>query len=222
MRVVFIGASEATILATEALLQQNHEVVIIESDQTRIEELSETLDCSILHGDGGKPAVLREVEAEQTDVLFCIANDDKSNLIASLVGRSLGFKRVVTSIEDPDFTPICRELGLKDTLVPAQTFSRQLVNIVNGLDTVELSTVLKGEGRFFTFVADKTDAMIVAELGLPEDARVICYYRKEQFAFADEQTKLKAGDEVVLLTRSRTLPELEERWTPKQGGEGGG
>ena len=219
MRVVFIGAGEAAVMATEALLESGHEVVIIESNQDKIERLSETLDCSLLHGDGGNPAVLREVEPTQTDILFCIANDDKSNLIASLVGRSLGFKRVVTSIEDPEFEKICRDLGLEDIIIPAKTLSKHLENMVEGLDSVELSTVLKDEARLFTFLADKSDTTTVAELGLPEDARVICYYRKGQFAFVDEQTTLKEGDEVVLLTRSSILPELQERWDPKEAGE---
>ena len=219
MRVVFIGAGEAAVMATEALLKNGHEVIIIESNQDKIERLSETLDCSLLHGDGGNPAVLREVEPEQTDILFCIANDDKSNLIASLVGRSLGFKRVVTSIEDPAFEKICRDLDLDDTIIPARTLSKHLENMVEGLDSVELSTVLKDEARLFTFIADTSDATTVAELGLPDDARVICYYRKEQFCFADTQTHLKKGDEVVILTRSRVLPELQERWAPKEAGE---
>jgi trk system potassium uptake protein TrkA len=44
------------------------------------------------------PNILREVNPEQTDFLFCLTDSDQANVIASLVGRSLGFKRVVTSI----------------------------------------------------------------------------------------------------------------------------
>lgn len=220
MRIVFIGASEVAVMTTEALLEQGHQVVMIESDQKRVEQLSEMLDCSFLQGDGGSPAVLREVEPEQVDVLFCISNDDKSNMIASLVGRSLGFKRVVTSIEDPEFEPICRELGLEETIVPARALSKRLEDIVRGIDIVELSTVLKDEARFFTFIADSLDATSVAELELPEAARVICYYRDGHFSFADPDTKLRQGDEVVVLTRSDNLPALRERWEPKHTGNG--
>ena len=155
MRIAFIGAGPATVMTAKVLIQENHEVIIIESNRDKIDRLSQELDCSFLHGDGGKPAVLLEVGPEQTDMLFCLSDNDQANLIAGLVGRSLGFTRVVTSIEDPDFEEICREVGLEETIVPARMISRHLQNMVQGLDSVELSTVLKDEARFFTFVVER-------------------------------------------------------------------
>jgi trk system potassium uptake protein TrkA len=121
----------------------------------KIDELSEEMDCSFLQGDGSRPDILREVNPEQTDFLFCLTDSDQANVIASLVGRSLGFKRVVTSIQDEQFEVICHELGLKDTIIPSRTISRYLEDMVGGTENVELSTVIKDEARFFTLVAEE-------------------------------------------------------------------
>lgn len=212
MRIVFIGAGEVAVRTARALIKEGHEVVIIEMNREKITELSEELDCGFLHGDGGKPAILREVGPEQTDILFCLSNNDQANIIASLVARSLGFPRVVTSIEDPEFEVICRELGLEETIIPGRTISRHLEDMVRGLHTVELSTILKSGARFFTFTVAPQDAGTVANLTLPEDTRVVCYYRADRFFFADAETKLQKGDEVVLLTHSKQLPALQKRW----------
>jgi trk system potassium uptake protein TrkA len=138
------------------------------------------------------------------------------NLISSLVGRSLGFKRVIPSLQDPEFDGICRELGLKDTILPSQTISRYLADMVEGLDILELSTVIKGEARFFTFTVDKEKGNSVADLDLPKTARIICYYRDSRFYLVDDQTKLRKGDEVVILTHSENISDLRDRWEPKQ------
>jgi trk system potassium uptake protein TrkA len=174
------------------------------------------MDCSFLHGDGSRPDVLREVNPPQTDILFCLTNSDQANVIAGLVGRSLGFERVVTSVRDEQFESICHELGLKDTIVPSRTISRYLQDMVSGSTNVDFSTVLKDEARFFAFTADEGDALTVKELKLPKEARVVMYYRQGKFAHADEETALRAGDEVVVLTHSKNLGELEKRWEPKQ------
>ncbi len=84
-----------------------------------------------------------------------------------------------------------------------------------GLDILELSTIIKDEARFFTFVAEKVDAGTVGDLKLPENARVISYYRDGRFFLADSETKLRQGDEVVILTHSKNVPALRERWKPK-------
>jgi trk system potassium uptake protein TrkA len=159
MRTVFIGAGEVSIETAKALVKKGHEVIIIETDKAKIDELSEAMDCSFLQGDGSRPDILREVNPEQTDFLFCLTDSDQANLIASLVGRSLGFKRVVTSIRDDQFEIICQELGLKDTIIPSRTLSRSLEDMVGGSKNVELSAVLKDEARFFTFTAKEEDAV---------------------------------------------------------------
>jgi trk system potassium uptake protein len=214
MRFAFVGAGEVAVRTAELLIDKGHEVVVIESDQERIDELADQLDCSFLKGDGSSPAILRELNPKQTDVLFSISNNDPTNLIASLVGRSLGFKRVITSIQNPDFDEICRELGLEDTIIPSRTISRYLADMAQGIDIIELSTIIKDTARFFMFIAGSKDAGRVADLKIGEKARVVCYYRDGRFVLADQDDRLKTGDEVIILTDDDTLQELKERFQP--------
>jgi len=221
MRTVFIGAGNVSIGTAKALIKKGHEVVIIETDKAKIDELSEEMDCSFLQGDGSQPNILREVNPSQTDILYCLADSDQDNVIASLVGRSLGFKRIVTSIGDPQFEVICRELGLQDTIIPSRTISRYLEDMVGGTENADFSAVIKDEARVFTFIARQEDAVPIKELKLPAEARAICYYREGRFALVDEETKLQDDDEVVVLTHSKNLATLQERWQPKPAQEEG-
>ena len=115
MRFVFVGAGAVTKHTAEILVKGGHVVVIVEVDKERIDELGQTLDCGFVHGDGGAPDILRETDPDKTDFLFCLTGNDQTNIIASLVGRSLGFKQVVTQINNPQYEHICMELGLKDS-----------------------------------------------------------------------------------------------------------
>jgi len=212
MRIVFSGASPLTITTAKRLIAQGDEVIIIEVDKNKIDEISEELDCSFLNGDSAKPSILSQVDPKSSDILFCLTDSDQINIITSLLGRSMGFKRVVTSIEDTDLENLCRELGLEDTIIPVWTLSRHLDNMVRGLDNIELSSLLKGDARFFIFTAGVDDAVAVNQMDLPKSARVIFYYRDNTFYFVDDDTKLHKGDEVVVLTRSENIPNLRERW----------
>ena len=214
MRVVFIGASHVAVMTARLLLKRRHEVVIIERDKAVIDELSDQLDCGFLQGDGSKPAILRELDPKATDILFCLTGNDQANIIASLIARSLGFKRVVTRIEDAEFEHICIELGLEHTIIPTRTISRYLADMVSGQDILELSSMVKGEARFFTFVARDEDEEPAGELSLPGDARVIFLYRDEELIITDPSDRLKAGDEVVVIARTRDIKALRERWSP--------
>ena len=216
MRIIFSGANALTVMTAKTLIKQGHEVIIIEVDKEKIDQISDELDCSFLHGDSARPAILSQVDPKNSDILFCLTNSDQVNILTSLLGRSMGFKRVITSIKDTDLLQLCRELGLEDTIIPVWALSRYLDNMVRGLDHINLSTLLKEDARFFTFTAGEDDATCVSELGLPKDAKVIFYYRDNKLHFADDDTKLRKGDEIVILTHSKNLPDFNERWYPKE------
>jgi trk system potassium uptake protein TrkA len=222
MRVIFIGASRLAVMAARLLSERGQQVVIIERDKTLIDELSDQLDCGFLHGDGSKPAILRELGPKESDILFCLTGNDQANIIASLIGRSLGFQRTVTKIEDPEFEHICIELGLSDTIIPTRTIARYLADMLSGQDILELSSMVKGEARFFAFAAREEDEGPVGELGLPGDSRVVCLYRAERLTMADPATRIKKGDEVVLITRREHMAALRERWSPTPAGGNSG
>jgi len=222
MRIVFVGAGNLTSMTARELIAQGQDVVIIEQSKEKIEELSDELDCGFLHGDGSRPDMLREVDPQETDVLLCVTGDDRINIIASLIGRSLGFKRVITKIENPELAHICTELGLDDTIIPTRTISRFLIDFVSGRNLFELSSMIRGDARFFTFVAREEEEGEIRSLQLPGEARVICLYRGRDMIIARSSTEVRKGDEVIVLTRSGSLGELQDKWAPKADRKGAG
>ena len=213
MRFVFIGSGSLAVLTGRMLAQRGHEVVLIERDRSVIDALHEDLDVGFIHGDGTRPAILREADPEATHLLFCVTHDDQANIIASLVARSLGYARVVTKIEDPELEHICVELGLADSLVPMHTVGRYLADMAEGQNIIEISDILRGEARVYSFRVGGEQAVAIGDLDLPGAARAICVYRAgQEFLFAEPDTRLKPEDEVVVLARAESLKTLRERF----------
>lgn len=213
MRFVFVGSGTLAVLTGRMLAERGHEVVVIERDAAAIEEVEEELDVGFIHGDGTRPAILREADPQGTDLLFCLTHDDQSNIIASLVARSLGYRRVVTKIEDPELEHICVELGLAESLVPMHAVGRYLADMAEGQNIFEVSGMLRGEARLFAFRVAEGEAGHLRDLGLPQAARAIFVYRADtEFLFAEPDLRLKPGDEVVVLTRAEGLKALRERF----------
>ncbi|MGA7982652.1 MAG: TrkA family potassium uptake protein [Chromatiaceae bacterium] len=213
MRFVFVGGGSLAILTGRMLAERGHDVVIIERDPGIIEELREEMDVGFLHGDGTRPAILREADPAATDLLFCLTRDDQANIIASLVAHALGYRRVVTKIEDAELEHICAELGLAEALIPMHTVGRYLADMAEGQNIIEISDILRGEARIFSFRVTQAEACLIGDLDLPDTARAICLYRNgADFLFAEPDTLLKPNDEVVILTRAKNLKALRERF----------
>ena len=210
--MVFIGASSLAVATAERLLRVGHEVIIIENDKAVIDSLMGQIDCVFVNGNGSKPAILKETDPNSIDVLFCLTKSDEANIIASLVARSLGVKRVITRVEDPEFEHICVELGLNDTIVPTLTNARYLANIAMGRNILELSAAFRGNVRLFCFIANENDEGLVGDLSLPKQTRVIFCYRDNVYVPLNSDSKLQKGDEVVLVTTSDEFEKLHDKW----------
>lgn len=208
MKAVFVGANSTAIMTAKSLLARNHEVIIIERDKEKIDTISTEIDCGFLHGDGSKPSLLRETNPEETDVLYCLTGQDQTNIIASLVGRSLGFTKVVTKIEDPGYEHICMELGLEATIIPSRTIGRHLADMFEGRDLLELSIMFRYDASTFSFVAQEKHVGAMHEVTLPKASRIICIYRNEKLIVPEEDEQIELGDEVIVITHQKNLEAL--------------
>ncbi|MGG7054276.1 potassium channel family protein [Nitrosomonas sp. ANs5] len=212
MKLVFIGASATSVMAVRQLIHRGYDVVIIEKNKDRIDELADQLDCGFILGDGTRPDILREVDAKTTRLVYCMTANDQANILASLVAHSLGFPRVITKLEDPEFEHVAIELGLDNIIVPARTIGSFLADIAEGQNLLELSSIIKGEARVLSFVINESLAGPVSALALPDNARLMCIYRNGDFILPDAETKLRNDDEVVLITHSKQIPALRKRF----------
>lgn len=212
MRVVFVGGGDLTVETASLLIDRKHEVVIIETDKAKVDELSETLDCSFLHGDGSKPHILSEAGPEHADFLFCLTENDQHNIIAALVGRSLGYGHVVVQIYNSEYLNICQELDLENAITPSKTIGRYLADMVAGVDILQLSSLIKGEARILKIIIDQQTKGRVEDLDLPDEARVICIYRDDKFMLVEPETTINKDDEAIILTHSKHLAALTKRF----------
>jgi len=215
MRVVIVGAGSLGARTARLLAQRGSEVVVIESDEAAARAVSESFDGGVIRGDGTRPAVLSEADPAHADALLALTGNAQTNLIASLVGRSVGFPRVITRIDDEEFEHVAIELGLEDTIIPARTIGRYLAEIVQGHAILEMSGAIKGDARVFLFVVRVEGKTKIADLELPAEARVSHLYREGELLLADPDLALRKGDEVVVVTHRKHLDELRARWTPK-------
>ena len=218
MRIVFIGASTLTEATARMMLAQGHEAVIVAPEEDKLDAYRESLDCGLVKGDGTRPAVLREVSPKHTDFLLCLGESDQANIIASLVGRALGFERIVTKIDDPDFEKVCIELDLQDTIMPQQEVGEALLDLIRGRQRAALSAVIRGQVRFHAFEVSKELAGKTAgdiDFGKHTHPVAVNRVEKDESKVVDDDTKLHEGDELVVVTQQSELDRLHQTFGPK-------
>ena len=151
MRIIITGLTAMSLEAARAFAKRGDDVILIDSDQETFEDLAEDLDVAFIKGDGARPDVLAQANPGKVDVMYCLCEDDKDNIIAALVAKAAGVERVIPKIEDRSYHPICDEIGLNERVDPAHAMAKALVNMgvedksQGGLDEEEVERDARGD-----------------------------------------------------------------------------
>ncbi|HEX7134674.1 MAG TPA: TrkA family potassium uptake protein, partial [Iamia sp.] len=90
MKVVIAGGGAVgTFIATE-LVEDGHEVTIVERDPSRVataEEVGETPGVRWVVGDACEVSDLARADIERADVAAAVTGDDEDNLVVSLLAK---------------------------------------------------------------------------------------------------------------------------------------
>ena len=221
MNILIIGAGRVGTSVAEHLVSERNDITVIDTDPQRLRELQERLDLRGVCGNAIQPSVLREAGAEDCDLLVACAPQDETNLTVCKVAHDLF--NVTTSIarlRSPEFVEgaplLAREGGfaVDHVICPEQsvtTYIRKLVEYPEALRVIEfagglvtLAGVRAGAGS--RLVGHRLDEIPTLVPNL--DMRVVGLFRREQPLKADGSTRIEAGDEAFVLTRTAAVTEV--------------
>jgi trk system potassium uptake protein TrkA len=209
MRIVVVGASRFGINTATQLIEKGHEVLMIDKDLEKLEEIGEQLDCGMIHGDGSMPSIQREAFADHADALILLTNVDNVNILAAVVGRSVGFERVIPQIVGSELLSACTELGLEDLITPHKTVAHSIVEM---LEEKEESTLDLDFGSDMLvrryWIGENKAGKRINEMGLPDTCRVLGIVRDEIDKIVSDDTKLQRDDCIIVIVEKDSEEEL--------------
>ena len=217
MRVVIVGGGAIGRELAENLIRRGgHEVVLIDADEKRCEQLAAELDALVLHGDGTDPELLKKARAEEADALVAVTGSDAINTVIAMLGSRLGVSNLVVKLNDVGLRAACREIGVRKIIAPKIAAAAEIFASLHGFDRLDLSLAVRG-GLRLTEVELAPDSPAVgqtlAELELPRGALVVAVLRErgERALVPRGDTRLEAGDVLLLLGEGEdTLAKAEE------------
>lgn len=113
MYVIIAGCRKVGSNLALELSQENHDVVVIDSDPSHFTALGSGFNGVTIAGLPIDEDVLRSAGVEQADALAAVTDDDNMNIMVSQVARELfHVPHVITRVYDPQRETIMGKMGL--------------------------------------------------------------------------------------------------------------
>jgi len=211
MYIVVIGGGRVGYYLTRALLDEEHEVLIIEKNAVVCDTISDELGSICFRGDGCEVATLEEIGTGRADMLVAVTGDDEDNLVACQVAKHrFNVPHTIARIRNPQNETLFRKLGIDVTVSSTNIILEQIQEEV---PTHQLTHLLQIRDKGLEIVEIKippnaaTIGKPVKELALPQGSVLSLIIRKARKPIVPTpNTILQAEDQVIAVTD----PESEE------------
>jgi trk system potassium uptake protein TrkA len=101
VRIVVVGAGEVGSNIAGSLAA-DHDIVVIDQDPERVEELTYGMDILALEGNGTSRGTLQEAGAGNADLLIGSTDDDETNLVVCATAKTLGDPFTIARVRNTD------------------------------------------------------------------------------------------------------------------------
>jgi len=202
MYIVIVGAGGIGKRLTELTLEDgNHNVIVIDKDQTRCEEIARKFDAIAINADATQEDTLDESEVKKADVLVATTRDDATNLMVVSLAKNKGVKHLISVINQEESKPMYMEKGVKMVKSPNIVMAEHLYKSIKHPTVEEYMNV----GRYAEIFRlpinpdSKLSGKTINDIGLPKKSLIVAVERDRKFIIPTDDIELFSGDKVTVL-----------------------
>jgi len=213
-RVMIVGGGRIGLYVARTMEEKNISVKVIEKDTERCKFLLRSLKKSvILHGDGSDQKLLEEENIKDMDVFAAISNNEELNIMASLLAKSLGVRKVIAIVNRTDYLPLANNLGLEAVLSPRLITAGTILKYVRSGNIISLTTMAEGMAEIMEAEVKDRSVMIgksLHEIELPKKTIVGAIIRDNNVIIPSGNDRISLGDKLIIFTLKESIKQIEK------------
>jgi siroheme synthase (precorrin-2 oxidase/ferrochelatase) len=104
MKIVIIGAGKVGEELCVSLAAEGNDIVLIEKDPHRLEQLISMADITGIVGNGAIRDTQVEAGVEDCDIFIAVSPHDETNIIGAITAKKIGAPQTIARVRDPEFS----------------------------------------------------------------------------------------------------------------------
>jgi trk system potassium uptake protein TrkA len=215
-RVTIIGGGDVGLHLAERLeVGDDVDLVVIERDAVRGEMIAGRLRRAlVLNGDGTNLELLESEDIGRSDVMVSVIDNDERNLLASLLARQLGVRRVITRVSKPANLRLFERVGIDVAISARGAAVASVLHQIQGGTTRLLALVEQGAGRVLELdVPQKYAPTALRDLAPPLNSIVGAIVRKSTAIVPRGSDTIEPGDRLIVFTTHNAADRVRDYFT---------
>lgn len=208
-RAMLLGGGRVGLHLARLLEREGIQPTIIERDRDRCVELAEALETAlVLNGDATDLELLRQEGIAETGGLAAVTSEDETNLLASLLCKHLGARKVIALLKRGEYIPLVSRVGVDAAVSPRLSTANRILQMIRGGHILSMAVMERNRAEAMEVeVVEGSPAAgrRVRDLDLPAGSILGSVQRGEDVEIPQGDTRIEAGDRLVVFALPRAV-----------------
>lgn len=204
MKIVIIGSGNVGYHLADLLVEEGHDIVVIDNHTEMLDKLVEVLDIKGVYGNGFHYDVQMEADVPNADLVIAVTQQDEVNMLCCLLAKKLGAKHTIARVRNLEYSNqlhlLKEELGLSMSINPELAAANEIARILKFPSALRIDTLAKGLVELVHFKLGKENPLVNKSL------REI----REKFSYKILISAIERDGEVYIPTGSYVLAAEEK------------
>ena len=185
----------------------------MEKDKATCQYFANTLDVTVVMGDGSTAAVLKKAGADKCDSVIAVTGEDEVNLVICQIAKKIfEVKKTIAKVNNPKNVETMRLLGVDIAISGTENIIRQMEREVDNSRIKELMPINAKTAVFEVIIPENYvyNGKMIADIKLPDGCNIICITRGEEMIIPRGRTKLLSNDELLIVSSISAANEVRK------------
>ena len=146
MKIIIIGCGKVGRTLAQQLSEEQHDIVLVDTNAEKLQEVTEEIDAMTLVGNGASIGVQKEAGVEDADML---------NLLCCLIAKKVSKCETVARVRNPIYSEeinfIKERLGVSMSLNPELATATEMARLLRFPSAIQIDTFAKGRVELLKF-----------------------------------------------------------------------
>ena len=133
MKIIIAGAYAIGSHLAKLLSRNNQDIVLIDDDEQRLENISSDYDILTMHASPTSLAALKNAGAADANLYIAVTPDENLNMNSCVMAKAIGAKKTVAKVNnyefvEPEMAKFYEKLGIDSLIYPENLAAYDIVN----------------------------------------------------------------------------------------------
>jgi trk system potassium uptake protein TrkA len=201
------------------LVENKHDVVVIDSDKETCENIYTEIGVVAIHGNVARVETLQEAGITKTDVFVGATGSDTDNLAGAILAKSFGVPQIIVRMRNPAYENAYKLAGVTSITRVTDLMVNQMIVEIEKPRVRKVMTIGGGKADIYSViipkgakVAGQTVESIARNPGFPPNCVFIAVYDRDTKALSIPRGPqvINESDEILLISPAEDIKKVTD------------